>query len=128
MGGESLDHPKNSGIPGEPQLNIGDGYGKTTRGGALLATKEEIQESAASRLWKKTESAWGSSLHDDEAVKGDARGGIKAVNTKQHLQLSQDSTAPSSTVSTLESDLNSRITEANLRRKEDAEVTKRELA
>ena len=61
-------------------------------------------------------------------MKGDARGGIKAVNTKQHLQLSQDSTAPSSTVSTLESDLNSRITEANLRRKEDAEVTKRELA
>ena len=68
------------------------------------------------------DSAWGMGLHDAEP----APSKLKDTNTGGNTpSLSQTSSV--TMVSTLESNLNTKIQEANARRKEDAETTKRAL-
>ena len=72
--------------------------------------------------------AWGSKLHDDDLTT-DTRPAPSAKQSGAPVPSSQTSLAPSvsTSVSTLESDLNRKMEEANERRKADAALTKREL-
>ena len=64
---------------------------------------------------KLSELVWGSSLHNDDVKNGNTQGEIQGAKRGDCLELTQESTVHSVSVSTLESDLNMKILEENAR-------------
>lgn len=125
-GGAGEINTKDSGVPLKFKFNVGHMVQKQ-KAGLLLPLKKELKKVPTLVFSKMKGSVWGARLHDveDATTTGASNQHRNGVHKEDTSTFTQESLAP--TVFTLDSDLNTKIQEANKRSKADAAITKREL-